>query len=832
MALLQPASPVAPPAFTIPCTPMFVDPYAESPTGQEIRGIDMVKDVGTADEEVGPDAAPATIGPYVVLRELGSGGMGVVSLCRAGSGRLVAVKQVPEEYADDPAFRSRFRREVAAARRVSGVYTVPVVDADTDGPRPWVATVYVPGPTLDQAVRDCGSFQEPALRALGTGLVEALQAVHAAGLVHRDLQPGNVLLAPDGPRVIDFGITKAVEETRLTRTGTVVGSPAFMAPEQIVSSREVDPACDVFALAGVLVYAACGEGPFGPGDEGVLHRVVTDEPNLHGVPPALHPLLVRCLDKTPAQRPALEQVLAELAPSDPEALLTPALREQLEVRAREAELMAVVPPPPGRPPGVRQLTGRRRVLIGGLSALGVAVAGGAGALVWANIGDGKKRTGATPIATASPVLKLTDAPKPLWASAIPVSDIMPKLYPFDSTVILGDGSTTAAAFDATTGAVRWKCGSGPDSLPLKDDTALPFGTRILGTTGSSLLASGMDTDPSSAGRNYLERLDPATARPGSKVNTGKSLSPAVLLSTYGDTAYFQAISLQAGSVGGSPQPTLPPPSPSAFIVAVDLVNGGVRWQRPVASVSLYNKYFAADQYGFYYTRETDTGLTVDAVNATDGSSRWTAEVPPNPNSQLPPFMQVGSGALRTSMVAAPGLLITLNAANGLAAYDAQTGQRRWAVAMTAGTPPTVAGNLVLTSDSSRVYAVDLHSGQVKWTVISPVPLFGMGPSVAASAQVTAALFNTTGFGAKGLTLNGGTAGCLVLRTSDGKQIWALREQPGSATPTPTPLPTSSPLVPSAVDMLTDFESWALAVHGSTVYICGAGRIRAYHADAG
>ncbi|NYV78622.1 serine/threonine-protein kinase, partial [Streptomyces sp. UH6] len=275
---------------------------------------------------------PATIGPYVVMRELGSGGMGVVSLCRTASGRLVAVKQVREEYADDPAFRSRFRREVAAARRVSGVYTVPVLDADTEAALPWIATVYLPAPSLDRAVAICGSFREPALRALGAGLAEALQAVHAEGLVHRDVKPGNVLLSAEGPRVIDFGISRALNSaaTRITGTGTVIGSPAFMAPEQISSSHDTGPEADVFSLAGALVYAACGEGPFGQGDEGtVLHRVLAAEPDLHGVPEALHPLLSRCLDKRPSRRPGPAEILAELSPSDPDALLVPALRAEL-----------------------------------------------------------------------------------------------------------------------------------------------------------------------------------------------------------------------------------------------------------------------------------------------------------------------------------------------------------------------------------------------------------------------------------------------------------------------------------------------------------------------
>lgn len=791
----------------------------------------MVKDAGTGDTEAGPDAAPATIGPYVVLRELGSGGMGVVSLCRAGSGRLVAVKQVPEEYADDPAFRSRFRREIAAARRVSGVYTVPVVDADTDGPRPWVATVYVPGPTLDQAVRACGSFQEPALRALGTGLVEALQAVHAAGLVHRDLQPGNVLLAPDGPRVIDFGITKAVDETRLTRTGTVVGSPAFMAPEQIVSSREVGPECDVFAFAGVLVYAACGEGPFGPGDEGVLHRVVTDEPNLHGVPSALHPLLLRCLDKSPARRPALEQVLAELAPSDPEALLTDALREQLAARARDAELMLAIPPPPGAPPGTGPLVGRRRLLIGGLSALGVAVAGGAGAVAWATLGgDDKKQAGAPPNASASPVLTLTDPPAPLWTAAVPISAPMPQLYALGSTLVVHDSSFSAAAFDATTGALRWKYGSGADHRPVNENTALAVGAHILGSNGTVLVASDLGRDLSSSLQGYVQTLDPATTRPVTRAALGRFVHPVMFMANHENTAYCALTDLTAAT--GSPSATASPSiTGTSFAAAIDLTSGAVRWRQPVLPTSLYNIRYAADASGFYYTQGTKAGVTVRALKATDGTSRWSVDMPTNPGSILPPYMQGASGSITSALAAGAGLLIAMHATEGMIAYDAQSGQRRWAVPMRGGTPPALVGDLALTNDGSRVYAVDLRSGRLKWSVQSPVPLSVYQRTVAASDQVTAVLFGTIGTGGNTMSLIGGTTGCLALRTSDGKQLWALREKPDATTaPSPSPSPSASD-APEPPPEFT-FNLWALAVQGSTVYIGDGGRVRAYRADAG
>jgi len=783
----------------------------------------MVKDADANNAEATPDAAPAMIGPYVVMRELGAGGMGVVFLCRASSGRLVAVKQIPEEYADDPAFRSRFRREIAGARRVSGVYTVPVVDADTDGPRPWAATVYIPGPTLDQAVRACGSFQEPALRALGTGLVEALQAVHSAGLVHRDLQPGNVLLAPDGPRVIDFGITKAVGETRLTRTGAVIGSPAFIAPEQIVSSHEVGPACDVFALAGVLVYAACGEGPFGPGDAGVLHRVVTDEPNLQGIPTALHPLLRHCLDKTPARRPALAQVLAELAPSDPGALLTPALREQLEARARDALLMATAPPPLAALPGTRRLAGRRRVLIGGLSALGVAAAGGLG---WATLGGGRKQAHGTPLATVTPALALTDPPKPLWTTSVSVPTGGPPIYPFGSTLVLYGGTDSAAALDATTGAVRWSDGIEFDGRP--NTTPLYGATSILGVTGTGLLAWGLSTEPGSLGDIYLAIMDPTTGWLSYRFGIGRSdsVTPYGLLASYGNTAYCVVVSDQAGTSSPVPTPTQLVETATAF----DLGSGAVRWRQPVSVSTTYlDSYFgapfAADQYGLYCTRDTSAGLTVLALNAADGSSRWSANVPAVPDSALPPSEQVTT-QLMSSLVAASGLLITVNIKGGMTAYDTQSGRRRWATAMSGGTPPSVAGGLVLTNDSSRVYAVDLYSGEIKWTVESPVPLSGYGRTLAASDQVTAVLFDTVGGTLSSTGSPGSPAGCLVLRTSDGKQIWALREQPG---PSATPSPSAAPVIGSAP--MTELYPWTLAVQGSTVCIGGGGRVQAYRADA-
>lgn len=247
---------------------------------------------------------PQAIGPYRLISRLGVGGMGRVYLARSAGGRTVAVKVVRPELAGDSEFRERFAREVAAARAVDGAYTAPVVDAEPDGALPWLATSYVLGPSLTDAVRDHGPLPEQSVRALGAGLAQALRAVHAAGLVHRDLKPSNVLLAADGPRVIDFGIARALDGDQMTRTGIVVGSPGYMCPEQ-AAGQPMGPAGDVFSLASVLLFAATGHGPFesesGPAAQ--LYRVIHDQPELAALPDGLRQAVAVCLAKDPARRP-------------------------------------------------------------------------------------------------------------------------------------------------------------------------------------------------------------------------------------------------------------------------------------------------------------------------------------------------------------------------------------------------------------------------------------------------------------------------------------------------------------------------------------------------
>ncbi|MFJ8648464.1 serine/threonine-protein kinase [Streptomyces sp. NPDC093546] len=252
---------------------------------------------------------PPVVAGYRLAARLGAGGMGRVYLSHTQGGRPVAIKVVRPELADDPAFRRRFRREVEAARRVRGAYTAELIDADTDGAPPWLATLYVPGPSLTEAVARRGPLPVPAVLWLMAGVAEALQSVHAAGIVHRDLKPSNVLLAADGPRVIDFGISIAADLSSYTATGSTVGTPHFMAPEQ-ATAGDVTPATDVFALAQTAAFAALGEPLYGDGIAPVvLYRIVHEDPDLSRLPEPLRPLIARCLAPDPGDRATPAEVV-------------------------------------------------------------------------------------------------------------------------------------------------------------------------------------------------------------------------------------------------------------------------------------------------------------------------------------------------------------------------------------------------------------------------------------------------------------------------------------------------------------------------------------------
>jgi serine/threonine protein kinase len=256
---------------------------------------------------------PDRIGPYVILGRLGAGAMGQVYLGRSAAGRLVAVKTIKVELAEEAGFRTRFAQEVAAARRVSGVFTASVVEADPEADLPWLATAYVPAPSLSRLVRACGPLPTATVQWLAAGCAEALVSIHGAGLVHRDLKPSNVLVAPDGPRVIDFGVARAAERIELTAAQGAVGTPAYMAPEQARDTRQASVASDVYSLGATLAYAATGHAPY-QGDTAmdVLARLATEPPDLSGLPDALTGLVTACMERVPRARPTSSAVLATL----------------------------------------------------------------------------------------------------------------------------------------------------------------------------------------------------------------------------------------------------------------------------------------------------------------------------------------------------------------------------------------------------------------------------------------------------------------------------------------------------------------------------------------
>ena len=376
---------------------------------------------------------PELIGPYRVRGRLGTGGMGRVYLGLSPGGRSVAVKVIRADLAQDAEFRARFRREVAVARKVSGLFTAPVIDADVDGPVPWLATAYVPGPSLADAVSEHGPLPAASVLALARGLAEGLSAIHAAGVVHRDLKPANVLLAEDGPRVIDFGISRAVEASALTHTGLVVGSPGFMSPEQ-AEGREVGPPSDIFSLGAVLAFAATGQGPFGSGSTPALvYRVVHSGPQLDLVPAEVRSLAERCLAKDPALRPTAADLLAAAAYPAAGWLPAPVTRAMeaapLTTTAPRPAGIASAPAPvppvpgpsptagPGRPPRQTRRLGRWRPLTATL-VLSALVGAGATAAVTMTAGSAPAHASqSAPRATPAQTL----APASTPASSAPAS---------------------------------------------------------------------------------------------------------------------------------------------------------------------------------------------------------------------------------------------------------------------------------------------------------------------------------------------------------------------------------------------------------------------------
>ncbi|MGA4840372.1 serine/threonine-protein kinase [Streptomyces sp. G45] len=365
---------------------------------------------------------PEEIGGYPLESRLGSGGMGTVFLARTASGRPVAIKLIHQQFAADDEFRIRFRQEVAAARRVSGAFTAAVVDADPEARHPWMATTYIEGPTLAQRIAERGPIGGAELRTLAIGLTEALRDIHRADVVHRDLKPSNVVLSPEGPRVIDFGISRAADQQTLTMTGRVIGTPPFMSPEQLQTPRGVGPSSDVFSLGTLLVYAATGQGPFDADSPYMTaYQVVHEAPSLGAVPPELRAVVEPCLAKDPAARPSVDELLVRLRDLPTELAAAPGGGSRTRDTATQHHLA-----------GDTGSTGNAGSTggTGGASGTGSAGAGGAGAAgkgtdpAHETAPPGSSPAPAAPTAPpATPFRRLRRRWRPVLAAAVAVAAI-------------------------------------------------------------------------------------------------------------------------------------------------------------------------------------------------------------------------------------------------------------------------------------------------------------------------------------------------------------------------------------------------------------------------
>jgi serine/threonine protein kinase len=501
---------------------------------------------------------PARIGPYRLTARLGEGGMGVVYLAESDDGDPVAVKVLRPELIGDAELRARFGREVETLQRIQGVCTVRVVDADTGGRKPFLVTEYVDGPSLTEYTGLHGPLDPEMLYGLATGLAEALTAIHAAGVAHRDLKPSNVLLAADGPKVIDFGIAQVMDATALTKTGMTVGSAGFMAPEQI--RGRAGTAADVFAWAVTVGYAATGESPFGSGtSHAIMYRILHEQPDIGAIPPLLRPMVAAALDKEPVARPSAVELLAQLtsAPTRPDRGVvldtqTVLLRTWRPVSASRE--IPILPAAAGRPEGTRN-KGRsrrktRRTLLRPL-VLSIAVLAAAGVAVGFTLTGRSAPDSARPVTTLqatavpAPHHKLTPAPHPEASRSKPHSTktkVSPTRPAQAGSAVTAAASTASASLAAPApsapGLPELLAGGYSGRDPSQITFAADNSNTVTGITWSTWSATGA----TGSGRADLALCLPSC------VGTPASVVPATLtLSDPVDGHFTQLTEVRAGS---------------------------------------------------------------------------------------------------------------------------------------------------------------------------------------------------------------------------------------------------------------------------------------------
>lgn len=656
---------------------------------------------------------PEYAGQYRLQSVLGSGGMGVVHLADSSSGLKLAVKVVHAQHAVDPEFRARFRQEVAAARRVSGAFTAPVVDADPDAERPWMATLFIDAPTLSERVRE--RVLDPAeLARLAAGLAEALRDIHRAGVVHRDLKPSNVLMAPDGVRVIDFGISRPADSDLRTETGKLIGTPPFMAPEQFQRPREVGTAADVFALGAVLVHAATGRGPFDSDSHYlVAYQVVHSEPDLTGLPARLAPIVARCLAKDPAQRPTADALISEMRAAayptaeDTQAFIPQPRRPAVE-RAGSRDEVTHRREPPAAPAAP---AGRRRGRALWAAALGVLLAAGAVAgYAWSGTGgDAAARSGTS--ASGTPGTGTAGAAgKPFapWAVSLGGHAASCSAGAAGAGLYCSGRGLAAARLDPADGSVLWSVRTGApapgavtDSTPLHAD-----GVVLAVAPGSELLQA---LDPATGAERWRRAL-PGGARvvpAGPYVLVVAPDGKVTALDAAGGAERWTKRIGGAGSVwwggpAGAGPPVLYAATPDAGggstqLAEVDPATGAVRWQtrtagrlRPVGVAG-----------GSVYLLDNDAGARTGGVVRVDAATRAVHRV-----RLTAPLYEAEAS------VGADGTVYAVEGRGGLVAVGPD--KERWRLETGAGAasrPVAADGRVYLTAQDGRLLTVDAAAGR-------------------------------------------------------------------------------------------------------------------------
>ncbi|WP_406189788.1 protein kinase [Streptomyces griseus] len=599
---------------------------------------------------------PQRLGSIRLLGRLGAGGMGTVYLGRTPGGLTVAVKTVHEHLAADPHFRERFRREAAAARAVTGAHTAAVLDADPESARPWLATAYLPGVTLRHAVAATGPLEPAAVRSLGAALAEALEAVHRAGLVHRDLKPSNVLITADGPRVIDFGIARAISDHGLTGAGDVIGTPGFISPEQITGTV-VTGAADVFALGAVLVFAATGDSPFGSATPAVLlYRAVHEEPGLTEVPEEVREVVTACLAKDPGRRPTVGQVLrATTDPRPPLWWRTDPLRSLVLGEAAE--------PAPGKPAeedgGLGASTPEsapetRPATVGGHDTAAPETAPTTGGGHDATAPETQPATGPTQPATAPAPARTRPLPSP-------------------PPTVTGEGQAARRGELARRGLL------------------LAGGGGLASLLTYAFLRGGEDEREQRV-EDPL-RVRPGGTRPGAlrwTLAPEDDRTTVDALRVAGDALLVHGVAARdVGGAGGG----------GGYVTARRVRDAGRRWLADAEET-------APTQWGVSGSVLAAADVGLDAVDLATGTAHGTRAEHPTPL-----WFTVASGVLISGSATVNGDGPTLNA------VDLRTGARRWTGGTAEARPPAVLDRSVLLADDGGddIRCVDAVSGELRWT---------------------------------------------------------------------------------------------------------------------